>query len=103
VERGYRLSEEDRLRRDVIGAIMCRDTILHSDFDKRCEAGFAQQFRHELERLQPLAQDGLVRCLEDRLEITQLGRLFLRAIAMVFDAYLPPPDAKSRPRYSLVV
>lgn len=103
VDRGYRLSEEDRLRRDVIGAIMCRDVVLHSDFDKYCDNGFAHHFRRELDRLQPLAQDGLVRCLDDRMEITHLGRLFLRAIAMVFDTYLPKPGAANQPTFSRIV
>ena len=49
-----------------------------------------------LEKLRDAEQDDLVRLLPDRVEVTPLGRLFLRNLAMPFDAYLQrrAPDAK---------
>ena len=42
----------------------------------------------ELEELKQLSEDGLIEITEDRLQVTQLGRLMIRNIAMVFDEWL---------------
>ncbi len=103
VERGYLLNDDDLIRRDVIGSIMCRDEILFEEFDTRYGISFADYFRPALERLEPMESDGLLHRSETRLEITPLGRLFLRAIAMVFDAHLKSPHEATAPVYSRIV
>lgn len=105
-ERGYALSADDRLRRDVIGAIMCRDTIRFNEFEDRYGIDFERYFDDALERMKALQEDGLVHREERALHITPRGRLFLRAIAMPFDAYLSTPQAlphAATPRYSRIV
>lgn len=103
-DRGYVLSTDDRIRRDVIGAIMCRDTVPFAEFENRHAIRFRHYFGEALKRLEPLERDGLVSCHDDRLDIPPRGRLFLRAIAMAFDAHLnAPTQAASTPRYSRVV
>lgn len=107
-ERGYVLSPDDRIRRDVIMSIMCRDTLYFTEFENRYEIEFAEYFRAELKKLEPLEHDTLLVRHPDRLEITPRGRVVLRAIAMVFDSHLEHlatvnllhPKA---PRYSRVV
>ena len=50
--------------------------------------------------------DGLVRLSEGQLEVTPRGRLFVRNVAMAFDAYLqrpPVPGARRAPTYSRTV
>jgi oxygen-independent coproporphyrinogen-3 oxidase len=51
-----------------------------------------------LQRLEPLAADGLVELRPGEIRATPLGRIFLRNIAMPFDAYLAPTSEK--PVYS---
>ncbi len=102
-ERGYRLSQEDMLRREVINAVMCKDTVHFDAFFRNCDTCFKEHFEHALEQLEPLAGDGLLRLYDDRFEITQLGRLFLRAIAMVFDEHLQKACPTAKPVFSRVV
>lgn len=101
--RGYVLDDDDRIRRDVIAAIMCRDTVLFEEFENRYDISFAGYFDAALEHLAPLEDDGLLRRTDTQIEITPTGRLFLRAIAMLFDARLSTPREAATPVYSRVV
>ena len=51
---------------------------------------FRHYFARELTRLEPLAADGLITLDAGRIQVTPLGRLLVRAVAMCFDAYLDP-------------
>ncbi len=82
------LSEEDKLRRNIIMQVMCKASINYDEFAEETGINFMEQFSDELERLKPMEADGLVLLLNDRLTITDRGRLFLRNIAMIFDEYL---------------
>jgi oxygen-independent coproporphyrinogen-3 oxidase len=79
--RGIALTDDDRRRREVITALLCRFSV---DLG---EAGRAR-FAAELEALRDHERDGLVRMGGGRLEVTPVGRLFARNVASVFDAHL---------------
>jgi oxygen-independent coproporphyrinogen-3 oxidase len=83
-ERGVVLDEDDQLRRQVIERLMC-------DFSVELDA---RRFAPELARLRDHARDGLVELDGGRITITPLGRLFVRNVAMVFDAYLDGGEAR---------
>lgn len=105
-ERGYVLNADDRLRRDVISAIMCRDVVRFDEFEERHGIEFERYFADALVGLDNLQADGLVRSGIREFHITPRGRLFLRAIAMLFDAYLnqsASSQATAAPHYSRVV
>jgi oxygen-independent coproporphyrinogen-3 oxidase len=90
--RGLRLSPDDQRRRALIAALMC-------DLRAELSADDLLTFQPELAALAPLVDDGLVDLGEDFVEVTALGRLFLRNIAMTFDAYRSReavPAARSR-------
>jgi oxygen-independent coproporphyrinogen III oxidase len=86
--RGARVSREDKLRRAVINRILCHTVLLKSEVESEFSVSFDQHFASELERLVELERDGLVRLDGDRIEVAPLGRIFIRNVAMVFDAYL---------------
>ena len=88
VARGLETDADDRLRADVIQSLMCYDVITFADFSTRLGEPFEVRFADELERLQPLAEDGLVVVDHEGIEVTPQGRLLLRSIAMVFDRYI---------------
>ena len=89
VWRGLALSADDQLRAEVIGELMCHGTIEVATIERRHRIEFHTYFRDALQRLESLAEDGLVRIADGRIKATPSGRLLLRNIAMCFDAYLP--------------
>lgn len=89
VERGYRLDEDDHLRRFVIAELMCNFRVRHADVHTRFGVDFARYFAAEIEELaRGPAADGFLDILPDGLEVTPRGRLFVRNVAMHFDRYL---------------
>ncbi len=99
VERGLRLSHDDQIRRDAITRIMCDLELSFPAFEAQWGLAFKPYFADALNDLQPLADDGLVQLHGDRITVTPMGRLFLRNIAMCFDAYLKQ-ESSGQPRYS---
>ncbi len=95
--RGRELSEEDARRREVIMRVMCHLKLDYAALSREFGFDFATRYATELTRLQPLAQDGLVQLTPGGLRVTELGRLFLRNIAVCFDAYYAP-EAKRHSR-----
>ncbi len=87
--RGMLRSPEDDLRRATILSLMCR---MRVDLDElEAQTGvpeLATHFQDEWAEMQPFADEGFCTLAPRRLDITPRGRLFLRHMAMVFDAYL---------------
>jgi len=88
LERGFLLDEEDKRRRAVIMDIMCRNHVDFADLSKRLGVDVAALYATEIASLDDLEADGLVKRQPASLEITPLGELFRRIVAMRFDAYL---------------
>ena len=91
VARGLRLTEDDRIRGDLIQRIMCNGVVDIPAFEARHQVDFAVYFAPQLQSLRRLAADGLVVMTPGRIAATSRGRLLLRIIAMCFDAYLGQP------------
>ncbi|RME71653.1 MAG: oxygen-independent coproporphyrinogen III oxidase [Verrucomicrobia bacterium] len=82
------LTDEDKLRHDVIMRLMCD---LALDFDAMSEKhgiDFRARFAPEIEALRGAAEDGLITFTDRGFEVTDIGRLLIRNLAMTFDAYL---------------
>jgi oxygen-independent coproporphyrinogen-3 oxidase len=102
--RGHRLSRDDRERRWLIHAVLCQEGVEARAFEARFGAPLAERFAAELARLAPFEADGLVvRSADGSFRATPLGRLVLRNVAMVFDAYLPEQQARAAPIFSQTV
>ena len=86
VEKGYLLTREDRIRRDAIHRIMCDLEIDRSAFGKKWDITFGHFFQGGETGLQELIDDGLLTDDLKTIRVTEIGRLFLRNIAMCFDA-----------------
>jgi oxygen-independent coproporphyrinogen III oxidase len=98
--RGMRVSKEDKLRRLIINRILCHLVVVKSEIEREFEIDFDLHFRTELERLSELERDGLVRLDGDRIEVEPVGRIFIRNIAMAFDAYLNRPAPRQMQVFS---
>ncbi|MDP5208617.1 oxygen-independent coproporphyrinogen III oxidase [Microbulbifer sp. 2205BS26-8] len=94
--RGWWLSEEDRLRQRVISELMCRLRLDKGEIERCMGTPFAEYFHTELERLQPMFDDGLIYQDDKAIVVTEQGRWFVRNVASAFDSYLhnQPTQAK---------
>jgi oxygen-independent coproporphyrinogen-3 oxidase len=99
--RGCRLSADDLLRREVIGALMCGSPVHFRAIEEKHGIVFREYFARELQDLKPLRTDGLVEFDADSIAVTARGRLLLRTVAMVFDRYLR--EQREKARYSRVI
>ncbi|CAG0997747.1 oxygen-independent coproporphyrinogen III oxidase [Burkholderiales bacterium] len=99
--RGYALTDDDLVRRDAIGRLMCDFDLSIPDFEARHGVVFPRAFAAELVALAPLAADGLVEVTPSLIRVTERGRLLVRTVAMVFDRHLR--EARAAARYSRVI
>ena len=95
---GYLLSDEDKIRRDVIMRLMCDLSLDFTEMSRRLRIDFASHFQQELERLNDFVSDSLVRWTLNGFEITDLGRLFIRNVAMCFDHTLAVTSGRQHSR-----
>jgi oxygen-independent coproporphyrinogen III oxidase len=94
IQKSYLLNSDDLLRRDVIMKLMCGLQLKWEELDETYQIFSTEYFSEEIDALSELEADGLVICGEKGIVVTEKGRLFLRNIAMVFDAYLPKNASK---------
>lgn len=86
IQRGVPITNEDRLRRDVIERLMCDLTVNVSTI---CRAhGFPENaLDTSLSYLEPLQRDGLCVVKNRTVGVPDNARIFLRTVAQAFDAY----------------
>jgi len=98
--RGYRLSEDDVIRREIISRLLCHTVIVKDEISKEFGIDFDEYFAPELERLKMPQEDGLVVMNDKEIRTAWLGRIFIRNLAMVFDPYLEKQQLAARPLFS---
>ncbi len=99
--KGCQLSADDKVRRAVINQLICHFCL---DFDKiQSELGinFQEYFSKELDTLRSMASDGLLTLTDSGIDVRPTGRLLIRHICMVFDAYLSQQENPNR--YSRII
>lgn len=98
--RGYRLSDDDEVRRAVIGRLLCHTVIFKREIEREFGIEFDEYFAGELDRLTEPRDEGLVVLGADEIRVTPLGRIFIRNVAMTFDRYLHEQQMDKRPLFS---
>lgn len=92
IERGVTLSRDDVVRRTVIMELMCQFQLSKDDLEEKYHLSFDQDFDeyffNERSQLKALEADGLLQLSHNHIQVTPAGRLLIRNIAAVFDAYL---------------
>ena len=102
VERGWVLTDDDRLRREVINEVMCNFVADLERLAGRHGRRAVDCFTAERAELERLVAEGLVELDDWTVTLTPLGRAVVRNVAMIFDAYMERlSDAK--PRFSQTV
>jgi len=98
--RGLLLEKEDQLRRKVIETLMCHGEITIQNFEFLYELDFRQHFAEAWTQLEKFEEEGLVKLSPTKIELTPLGMLFTRNLAMPFDRHL---KAGGAPKFSNTV
>lgn len=94
--RGYELNEDDIMRRYIITRIMCDFELEFADVEEKFNLDFKKFFALELSELEPMTRDNLLTISDDRIVVSDFGRILIRNIAMVFDTYLRKPTKEMR-------
>lgn len=98
--RGLLCNVDDHIRRAVIAQLICHFSLDFATVENRFGIDFRGYFNDVWPRLLSMAIDGLIDLDADSLRVTPAGRLLVRSICMVFDAYL---DLQNRQRFSKVI
>ena len=97
--RGMRLSEDDKIRRHVIQTLICHFALEFAVIDAELDIDSRHYFAEDLRHLEPMQADGLLEVSDTGIRVLPAGRLLIRNICMVFDAYLQ----KSAQQFSRVI
>ncbi|WP_340647363.1 oxygen-independent coproporphyrinogen III oxidase [Phenylobacterium sp.] len=89
VARGVVVTDEDRFRAEIIERLMCD---LSVDLAAVCgdHGRTLHELASEIAALGDFSNDGLVVLEGNRLTVTEVGRLVVRSVCAVFDAYFAP-------------
>ncbi|WP_202369683.1 oxygen-independent coproporphyrinogen III oxidase [Pseudomonas sp. MWU318] len=98
--RGLVCNADDRLRRAVIQQLICNFSLEFAEIEQAFNIDFQGYFGALWPQLQGMANDGLITLERERIEVSPAGRLLVRSVCMVFDAYL---EQQNRQRFSRVI
>ncbi|AWA38866.1 oxygen-independent coproporphyrinogen III oxidase [Pseudomonas sp. 22105] len=98
--RGLVCNADDRLRRAVIQQLICNFSLDFAEIERSFNIDFQGYFGGLWPQLQSMAQDGLIELDRERITVLPAGRLLVRSVCMVFDAYL---EQQNRQRFSRVI
>lgn len=99
---GYRMNQDDIIRKHVIMRLMCDMELTKSEVERKFSINFDEYFADSILKLQEFIDDGLVGLTDDKIIVTLMGRLVIRNIAMCFDAYIDKM-MKEKPIFSRTV
>ncbi|QBF25962.1 oxygen-independent coproporphyrinogen III oxidase [Pseudomonas tructae] len=98
--RGLICTQDDRLRRAVIQQLICHFELDFQTFERDFTIDFRGYFKDQWPALQAMHKDGLIELSNEGIKVLPAGRLLVRSVCMVFDAYL---DLYNRQRFSRVI
>jgi oxygen-independent coproporphyrinogen III oxidase len=98
--KGLVCNEDDRLRRAVIGQLICHFQLDFATIEREFGIDFRAYFDSCWPVLHQMYRDGLIRLTQEGIEILPAGRLLVRSICMVFDAYQQVQESQ---RFSRII
>jgi len=88
--RGLKLSEDDKIRQYTTQQIRSYFKIDFKNFNEQFNIDFLKYFSEEINYLDELIKDGLLKITKEGIIISEIGRDFVQNIMNVFDKYDPP-------------
>jgi len=92
VEKGKVLSMDDRIRQWTINALMCQFQIDKQVFKRRFHVSFDEYYSVEQGHIDQCVEDQLISIENEKIKVTELGKIFIRNVCMGFDRYLQKND-----------
>jgi oxygen-independent coproporphyrinogen III oxidase len=89
---GIWLSDDDRIRAWVIHQLMCNMYLDTTELNRRFDIEYDSYFADADQQLGDMYEDGFLVREDGNLRVLPLGQIFVRNIAMTFDAYLRRPS-----------
>ncbi|MCH9645065.1 MAG: oxygen-independent coproporphyrinogen III oxidase [Proteobacteria bacterium] len=99
VIKGQMIRTDDKIRRAVIMDLICHFELDFAKIEAAFSLDFNDYFADALEGLREMNEDGLIELTEHSIKVMEKGRLLIRNICMVFDAYL----ASSKTQFSKTI
>jgi oxygen-independent coproporphyrinogen-3 oxidase len=87
VFRGFMLDFDDLLRREIIARLICHFRLDFGQIEEMYVNDFQRYFFNEMKEIKAMEKDGLLSLDDEKIEVTQMGRFFIRNICSVFDKY----------------
>ncbi len=88
VFKGYKMNEDDILRKYVIMKVMCDFELSFEEVEKKFGIEFEKYFAWGLNNLKEMIDDGLVKIENRKLTVNEMGRLLIRNVAINFDGFI---------------
>ena len=101
IMRGVVLTDDDILRKYVIGEIMCQYGVNYTVIENKFDIDFKEYFAHEMLSLEKLLVLELIEFNLVGFSVTDKGKFLIRNVAVVFDKYLQ--TSVKNTRYSKVI
>lgn len=86
--KGYQLTEDDHLRREVIMRLMCDFELDFKKIENQFKIDFKEYFAWGLNNLKEMQADDLVEISDGGIKVKNMGRMLIRNIAINFDGYI---------------
>jgi oxygen-independent coproporphyrinogen-3 oxidase len=103
VARGYQRSADDEIRRDVIHTLMCNFVVYRKTIEAKHGIVFGTYLQEALTKLAPFVVDGMCQIDDQAIRAVGLGQVFVRNLAMCFDAHLDAKLSAKQPVFSRTV
>ncbi len=100
VLRGVELSQDDKIRRQVISQLICHFSLDIQAIERQFDITFQTYFADAYPQLEQFQQDGLLSLDARQILVHPVGHLLIRNICMAFDKYL---QQKSATHFSKVI
>lgn len=86
--KGYKLDNDDLIRREVIELIMCNGNLDFSEIEKKHDIKFEKYFQKEIKELKKFSEERIINHDAESIKITEFGKIFVPLVCSVFDKFL---------------
>ena len=88
IMKGYISTQDDKIRQTIIMTLICHFELDTKQIENTFDLVFSDYFSHEMKQLAELEKDGILTFSDHKIQVTPSGKLLIRCVCMIFDAYL---------------